>query len=549
MKKQSIKKITGAFLAIAVSFQASPINVFAEDIYTANIQAENRNIAQNAPIIVLPGIAGTEMRNPANSVLQLVWINILWHFQGHLEQLGLDREGIPLISTVHPVSTGYGANNTYQALLRHLRAEFGAERVHFWGYDWRLDNDYNAERLREFIDRLNAPTVNIIAHSMGGLIVARYIANGHGYRINTLITLGTPFLGAPRVPYIFATGNLVEVPLLPGPRNGVRNVSSHMLSAYQMLPFESPYRYIGVGQRTGMLWWSNLTWAPVANEREFIRDYLPMRGIENSQVPPLVRAGFLERAPRFIESTFMDGVHAVQTVNSHIIVGNNIPTLHTTIFNRNNEFIEYLSFTHGDGTVPMWSQNINNRVNTIPFNYEHTALARQPRVLSEISRLLNGLNATGGDILERDTPFVTISATNASNITINYNGETLSSTENEINTITNFGTMHFIGPDGETTLVALSAKNEHDVLITNTESGTMDYFIRFYDSNFEIIEERGFLNIPVNYDTIITTNTSEYETTLALTFGSGRGRARTTVVLQPNYIYNTELGLIQPTAE
>ncbi|MCL2841395.1 MAG: alpha/beta fold hydrolase [Defluviitaleaceae bacterium] len=571
MKKQGINQLIGAFLAIVMLLQVSTGAVFAldteheesypyqeyEDIvqeddifdiddifYVDEVYQLHSTLEPNIPIIVIPGIAGTEMRNPANSVLQLVWINILWHFQGHLEQLALDVNGNPLINTVHPVSTGYGANDTYRTLLRALRAEFGSDMVHFWGYDWRLDNAYNAVRLHEFIDSLNVPRVNIVAHSMGGLISARYIADGHGDRINTLITLGTPFLGSPRVPYIFATGNLVEIPILPGPRNGVRNVSSHMLSAYQMLPFESPYRYIGVGERTGMLWWSSLNWDYVDNEFDFIRNMLPMRGIENSQVPSSVRANFLDRAPQFIESTFIGDIHAMETVNSHVIVGDNIPTVHTTIFNRNGDFIEYLNFTRGDGTVPIWSQNINGRINTISFNYEHTALTRQPRVINEIIRLIYGIGAMSeGDIAGVD-PFVVISATSAVDITISDGNQRLSSEDAHFNTITNFGALHFIGPEGQTPLLALVADATYEIFMTGIANDTMDYSIRFYDNNLNFVEERRFLNVPITHGTIITTNTSQEEgTTLSLTLGRNRAF---NIIIQPDYIYHVEDGLTIP---
>jgi len=550
IKKQQINQMVGVFLSIAMLLQAFGGVVFANNLvdehshqYIQNQDQFSNHLNSDIPIIVIPGIAGTEFRNPANSVLELVWINVLWHFQGHLEQMALDTNGLPIIPTVGPVSTGYGANNTYRTLLRDLRAAFGHDRVHFWGYDWRLDNAYNALRLSDFINSLNVPTVNIVAHSMGGLIASRYIANGYGHRINTLITLGTPFLGSPRVPYIFATGNLVEVPILPGPRNGVRNVSSHMLSAYQMLPFESPYHYIGIGERTGMLWWSELNWAPVANERNFIRDSLPMRGVEDSQVPSWVRAGFLERAPHFIESTFINGVHAVETVNSHIIIGNNIPTVHTTVFNRNNAFIETLSFTRGDGTVPVWSQNINGRVNTISFNYDHTALINRPRVINQVVQLINGITPRmAGDVVT-DDPFVVISTTNATDITITHDGDTLSSTPNDLNTLTHFGTLHFIGPNEETKILALTADHVYDVLITGTDFGTTDYTIRFYDYNFELVEERGFLNVPISADITITTNTNQDEGTI-LTLTSRRNRFLS-ITLQPDYIYNADTGLIR----
>lgn len=71
-------------------------------------------------------------------------------------------------------------------------------------YDWRLDNDTeSADRLREFIQtcvsRFYPDTkVNILSHSQGGLVASRYIFNNPQHNVNKLITIATPFLGAPK---------------------------------------------------------------------------------------------------------------------------------------------------------------------------------------------------------------------------------------------------------------------------------------------------------------------------------------------------------------
>lgn len=69
-------------------------------------------------------------------------------------------------------------------------------------YDWRNDNVYTAEKLKEKIDEIKEetglPAVDIVAHSMGGLLARQYIeSDAYGNDVNQLITLGTPNKGAP----------------------------------------------------------------------------------------------------------------------------------------------------------------------------------------------------------------------------------------------------------------------------------------------------------------------------------------------------------------
>lgn len=477
----------------------------------------------NVPIVVIPGIAGTEFRNPENRFRELVWIAYTWHTQGHIEQLALDTNGEPVVSTVYHVTTGYGADDTYKKLIEGLRDEYDDDSVHFFAYDWRLNNAVNAERLKKFIDDLGASRVDIVAHSMGGLIASRYIADGNGSKIRRLITLGTPYLGAPKAAYVFATGELINAPLfLPGPRNGVRNVSSHMTSAYQLLPYRSNYHYIGIGEKSGALWWSELEWEPVPNEFNYIRDSLPMQGVGNSNVPSAVRASFLEKSPEFMNTLFIGNTHVIETVESYVIVGANQPTIHTTIFDKSNKYIENFTFMQGDGTVPLWSANINERIEAIPVQYDHTKMVKQDSVIKMVIEALNGQNTEGeGDTNGR--PFIVIRIASPVKVTITHDGETLSSVEELFNTRTSFGSLYFLGLEEESELLTLNTDNVYDVRITGTGHGTMNYHISFFDKDGNLLEERAFHNVPISPDTIITTNTDQNEeTTLSVdTNGSG----------------------------
>jgi pimeloyl-ACP methyl ester carboxylesterase len=69
-------------------------------------------------------------------------------------------------------------------------------------YEWRDSNIENAKKLKSKIDEIKSitswPRVDVLAHSMGGLLAREYIESGYyGNDVDQLITLATPNLGAP----------------------------------------------------------------------------------------------------------------------------------------------------------------------------------------------------------------------------------------------------------------------------------------------------------------------------------------------------------------
>jgi hypothetical protein len=70
-------------------------------------------------------------------------------------------------------------------------------------YEWRDSNKVNAVELKEKIKDIKSqthfPKVNVVAHSMGGLLAREYIESDYyDDDVDKLITIGTPHLGAPK---------------------------------------------------------------------------------------------------------------------------------------------------------------------------------------------------------------------------------------------------------------------------------------------------------------------------------------------------------------
>lgn len=101
---------------------------------------------------------------------------------------------------------GYGCDTTQQAAQPTLFV---------FPYDWRLPVEESAARLANYVACVQRyhpnEMIDIVAHSMGGLVARRYILAqteaGQPTHIRRLITLGTPWLGAPKALYALLTGN------------------------------------------------------------------------------------------------------------------------------------------------------------------------------------------------------------------------------------------------------------------------------------------------------------------------------------------------------
>jgi alpha-beta hydrolase superfamily lysophospholipase len=70
-----------------------------------------------------------------------------------------------------------------------------------FAYDWRKSNEKNAVALKDYVGCVqqfySGTKVNILAHSMGGLLARRYILDNPGtHNVDKLITIASPWLGA-----------------------------------------------------------------------------------------------------------------------------------------------------------------------------------------------------------------------------------------------------------------------------------------------------------------------------------------------------------------
>jgi pimeloyl-ACP methyl ester carboxylesterase len=188
----------------------------------------------DTPVILIPGLFGSKLCERATGVAVWpgAWHRVLFSDYGDLA-LGFDpvtlevrRDDLEACDIAEVVL----GQDFYGPIIRTLvdfggymrakpgtRAQPGERRLYVFPYDWRQDNVDQARALEALIDAIRADygnerlQVDIVAHSMGGLIARYYLRYGPrdvldgmpslvalygAQRVRKLILLGTPNFGA-----------------------------------------------------------------------------------------------------------------------------------------------------------------------------------------------------------------------------------------------------------------------------------------------------------------------------------------------------------------
>lgn len=212
------------------------------------------------PVIIVPGIMGSYLNRGETSNHE-VWPNLDRMFfspsDDYLNELILTSTGWPssvdnLLST--DVIRSIAEKNFFQGLIEELENngyEEGKDLFVF-PYDWRLNIDWLAgdsplpnhlglkEKIEEVKNLTHSDKVDIITHSMGGLVFKKYIYKYGDGSINKFIDIATPHLGAPKAFKALMYGdsmNIVignKISLLNKDR--IQFVTQNMPSIYALLP-------------------------------------------------------------------------------------------------------------------------------------------------------------------------------------------------------------------------------------------------------------------------------------------------------------------------
>ena len=227
-----------AFVLAIVCVCSLSVSAFAEGTELNSKAVSTKTKA----IVIIPGILGSSLETTSGSK---VWLHIT-----NYGKMALTENGTSVYSIRSANYDNYGANNTYKTLYNSLNNAFGNNfDVILFDYDFRKTNSTAATQLANELSNYNE--VVLVAHSMGGLVASKFLANSSSNRSKTtaLITLGTPFVGAAKCIDVMETGNMitynplgVNISLF---KNTIRDMSKNCYAAYQLLPTSKYYTKTG----------------------------------------------------------------------------------------------------------------------------------------------------------------------------------------------------------------------------------------------------------------------------------------------------------------
>src|SRR3989344_4511329 len=224
-----------------------PVNGFWQEKFGYDPALRLEGPDTKEPVIIVPGILGSRL----NRVLdrEEVWPNEfnmgLSLSDDYLDDLKMNEGGNEILDiNSSEIIESVISLNQYGNLIQKFKDNGYEidEDLFIVPYDWRVDISSSSVKLDSIVGQAlaNSPTgkVNIIAHSMGGLLVKDYLIRNGDSMINKLVFAGTPHLGAPKAFNLLNWGDDFDLKFLGLGlnRNKAKEIGQNMPSVYQLLP-------------------------------------------------------------------------------------------------------------------------------------------------------------------------------------------------------------------------------------------------------------------------------------------------------------------------
>lgn len=304
----------------------------------------------------------------------------------------------------------YGAQDTYEDLMKRLKSEFSKEfDVVFFPYNWLGDLNDSANLLAEDINTKGYKSVVLITHSTGGLLASTYIASSrkNKLKVEKAIMLAPPLFGTytSLAPIEYGkTSDLDSMLKNNGIENGwlglkynliynwVKDVTKNSPTTYQLLP---SLEYLKLMPQ---IYKSDFTNPVVTMDKYY--SVLNGSGNINSKL-----TNGNTRSHKFLRDTVFNGnvVKVLQKIDT-TLVGSSYGYLTPAIAKYESKLLGGTKITdlvykkNGDGTVLNVSSAATKDlgVNVLKYkdfkNLSHGDLACKSQVLDYICNVINGIS-------------------------------------------------------------------------------------------------------------------------------------------------------------
>ena len=366
--------------------------------YILGDEKHDRNLDKK-PIIFIPGIAGSELFkideslvSPEEKAIGMIYgdkersANRIWVPIGYDATKANDDLNLYSNENLYGLQQGdlrkvnvferhAGPVAMYSSLLGTIMKNFPDRPVYLFSYDWRKSNIDSAEKLAAFIDSITdggKVKVDLIAHSMGGIVSSHYLRE-HDDRVDKYLSFGSPYEGAPSAFNTLSSKSLVGgfLDVVIEKLIGIKpDVASSFTSMVELLPTQRmlekyPYQFVSTGDLNSFqrILNSNSSYdkilqaaadAKVSGLADLATVDMAMSNVSNDRYNQFIEDSKLYR----VNGERNGDVLLMHRPNSMFFVGNNHPTVVSGYFPGNQDILHTvygISTPEGDGMVPLYS--------------------------------------------------------------------------------------------------------------------------------------------------------------------------------------------------
>lgn len=363
----------------------------------------------NTPVILIHGIGGSDL----DYVTRGIWSNgfpndVLRGFAGDPENLEFDETGHPKgemskgmeATKFFDVPAYYDITDLSRSLAKNGYTK-GVDLFEFY-YDFRYSVPYTSALLAALIEKAktdgHSDKVDIVAHSMGGLIARQYLIDKaeNAANIRDLVFVATPHLGAPKALQALRYGDDLGVAIID--KCKLKRAVHNLPSMFNLLPGARYFDAAGGGYFTdandidadgvkGVLTYDQMVFN-LKNGKETRcpmnqqKDTAPFTTL-STPVTDTNLVKFREAQDAWVKPT---GVAAFS------IVGYGVSTL--IGLEEGPGGIKMTYSTEGDGTVPLWSAETSGADQTYfvdlkKMRSEHSEMIGQKKITTLVYNLLH----------------------------------------------------------------------------------------------------------------------------------------------------------------
>ncbi|HEX2086669.1 MAG TPA: alpha/beta fold hydrolase [Solirubrobacteraceae bacterium] len=199
---------------------------------------------QQLPIVFLPGFLGSEIA--CGGEMQWPAVPQADALGMRLAADGVANAGCPGTAPTGKALGSFLSKDVYESISVALKNRFGARAV-VLGWDWRKRAEESWDELDAVIAELTSSElaqeqgvgrVVLWGHSYGGLLARSYLTE-HPEKVAQILSVGSPFLGSPKVVFPLAFG--IETPMfstmdLLWDNDDLKAMSKNLAGLYELMP-------------------------------------------------------------------------------------------------------------------------------------------------------------------------------------------------------------------------------------------------------------------------------------------------------------------------